>query len=473
METVGNNNKKFPYYSVKVISLLFLLMNCLTQLLSYYFGLTDIKKATKAICRSVVNHNILFVKVFQYLSSFSTELPNTMLEVFKDYTANAFTSEHDIDKELLDYISTKYNVDIVDTPKNAGMIAISFIATQRETKLPLLIKMKKKQIDEQIRDGCAEICFFYKYLRYWSWASSPYCSPSSPHHHNEEPPETNIIELLQPFVDNITNIQKQCDFDREIETLEKANLNLGILREFISIPSPYNDEVDRVKTRFIVMDYMSGQHGIPKETTLEDCKEYARLVTLYSMFHTMRPFHILNMDLHEGNLLLTYNENGRPHLNIIDFGMAEQLTTLESTNFSKLLYMGFDYYNQHNSPPSGTTITNKYDVVELFEVIFEDFNVESLLKQDKEKYKQLNEKLNMFIIELLSGSVEPDQKIMYRMLKAVNDITGRQVRFTVNAYNYVLGLAIGNKMVMNYIGHDMMMMKQLYEQNIQYLLLDE
>jgi len=376
-----------------------------------------------------------------------------MTQVFKEYTTHAFTNEESVDYELLKNICAKYEIQLTNIfPTNAGMIALIFQGVNIKTNEKVIIKIKKKDIDIRIHTGCEEICFLYKYLRYLS--TKTFIKE-----------EDSFIDLLKPFIDNIDNLKKQCDFEREIAILDETQENLGILGEFISIPRCYNAEDDRrFDTNFIIMQFMEGEHEIPHSSN-EDAMEYARILALYHMYHTMRPYHPLNMDLHQGNILLTRDAMNRPHLNIIDFGMSEELDKEESSGFSRVLHITHDYVKNGEK---GVDICSKYDIVSCFEVMFESADFIRRLK--KVERTRLNDIFGSFIVKIMTGKEETDHKIMYDVLKAVAQVTGEEVKFKRNTYNYVLGMAIGHKYLVEKVQYDMMKIVQIHKKNLDFLL---
>jgi len=112
----------------------------------YYIGHQSLAEATNSICKKIAKHNILFVKVFQYLSSFEGNIPSEITKVLKTYTTHAFVNPvADIDYELLEYIERKYGVEKVQSkPNNAGMIAVIFNGVIKKTGELVVIKIKKR-----------------------------------------------------------------------------------------------------------------------------------------------------------------------------------------------------------------------------------------------------------------------------------------------------------------------------------------
>jgi predicted unusual protein kinase regulating ubiquinone biosynthesis (AarF/ABC1/UbiB family) len=395
------------------------------------------------------------VKVFQYLSSFTKELPQDVINVLKSYTTHAFTENEIVDKTRLNYILAKYGIELsaCRVPSSAGMIAVVFKGIEKETGKKVVIKLKKQGISKRIKEGCVEICRLYEIIK-WFYSVEP-------------DDDENIFKVLQPFVDNIDNLLEQCCFDREIRILKEAKDKLGIIREFISIPTCYNDTEDSINsTDFILMEFMEGEHEINNLST-QDSREYAKLIALYHTYHTMRPFHYLNMDLHIGNILMTKDSKNRPHLNIIDFGMSEYVNNEESAAFSKLLSITNDHVKNSSK---GVDISTKYDLISVIGVLFDDKSALQNLTADLTL--EVNKVLANFIVEIMVGSLDGDHRIMYNVLKTVRQMTNKPIKFKRNVYNFCLGMAIGNKTILNKIDCSTKELVEIYKENMEFLLDD-
>ena len=248
------------------------------------------------------NENILFTKIFQSLANCSShQLDPELRAELQHYTANASYTEAEINYELLDRIEHEYNLQIDRRVINSGMIAIVFRGVDASGN-PVIIKLKRRSITEQLQRGCDDITTIYGYLSYWK-------------------PDNIYVRVLRPFIRNIDDIIEQCDFTREIANLRTAKEDFAPL-DFIQIPAVYNRTVAE-PVEYILMEYIEGTHTLPPNTPEEIRLTYLEQYCLCACFSFLSNT-IQHTDLHSGNLLFTTTG-----LAFIDYGMAIQLTDAE------------------------------------------------------------------------------------------------------------------------------------------------
>lgn len=249
------------------------------------------------------NQNILFTKVFQSLTnSCSLSLDPILRNSLSRYTTNVSYTEDEIDHTAIDEVEKNYDVRIDRRVINSGMIALVFHGTNSSGE-PVILKLKRRDIDSQIRRGCESTRYMYDVVAYWY-------------------PRNTIVRVLRPFIENIDDIIEQCDFDREIQNMLAAAEDYAEL-SFIQIPSVHNhssenqeNQKKQSKTNYILMDRIEGSHTMPSHKTEADRLHYLYQFCLFNSFGMLSNA-IQHTDLHTGNVLFT--DTG---LGIIDFGMA-------------------------------------------------------------------------------------------------------------------------------------------------------
>jgi len=240
------------------------------------------------------NQNILFTKIFQSLSNSKITLDHALRSELQRYTTNTSYSETEINYECLDQIEQDYDLTIDRHVINSGMIALVFKG-QRKSGEPVIIKLKRNNIHSQLSYGCQSIAALHQYFSFFF-------------------PKNTIIRILYPFIKNIKDIIKQCDFDNEIQNLKQAKDDFAPL-DFIQIPIVYNLTNTR-PSEYIIMELIQGVHVLPPDVSNDKRADYfEKYVTFraYAFFFNT----ILHSDLHSGNFLFTPTGLG-----IIDFGMA-------------------------------------------------------------------------------------------------------------------------------------------------------
>jgi len=418
-----------------------------SEYILYVIGLNDYGRMLNKITMRLVKHNILFIKMFQYLSSFTDTFSKPLLDSFNTYTNNATIFDDEIDTDTLMYVLDKYDIEIESqTPYRAGMIAVVYKGRFKnknekdELKSNVIIKIKKKNVDENIFKGCKYLQSMYKFCGMFVKK------------------DDEVLNLLQPFVDNFDNLKLQYDFEREIKTLKQAQAELpDFLADKIHIPKVFNDNKDSVECpKFILMEYIDGEHFNESNSyTKEDLYQYAKHIFLYIIHCSMIGGQVIHMDLHSGNLI--FDKINKNVVSIIDYGMSEVLSVKESSSLFKLILICADKLR------NGINISEKYDVVSLFESLFDDgFMLSTYLS--KPKRNELNSILSVFVANILSSTTTLDEKFMYDLLKNVSRIVGKRLKFSRAIYNSILGLAICNKLILRLLDHDLQQLSQLTQE---------
>jgi len=243
--------------------------------------------------------NILFTKIFQSLANNTNlELDNELRAELRPYTTNASYTEDEIDYDAIDAVEESYSVHLDRHVANSGMIALIFNGTDSSGN-PVVLKLKRADIYNRLREGCENVGAFYRWAAYW-W------------------PRHFIVRALRPFFLNLDDILEQCDFGREIQNMTEAREDYADLG-FVRIPVPRNRSTD--DTDYILMDRIEGSHTVSAETSEED-----RLVMLFKFCLFVSFGYVSNaiqhIDLHAGNVLFMPNGD----LGVIDFGLAFRFT---------------------------------------------------------------------------------------------------------------------------------------------------
>lgn len=287
-----------------------LLFHLLSHFFYYLVGWYNYDQVIRGTIDTLIKHNIIFIKVFQALSSnefFEKKFNNHL----KQCTNHANFYQEDQDEALLATILQTYDIELYQNkPINSGMIALAYKGKINKTNTDVIIKMKRKNIKKRLVSGYAEFRFWYKIIRWISFNSD-------------------MMNSISSFIDTEEYIVSQCDFEQEIvamkrtkreisETVEKLKIK-GL--EKIVIPSVYNHDDE---SRFIVIEFLAGVSCFEAEN------KYDTLYTLSSFGLTSifvnSHFHT---DLHPGNLICM--DNGQ--LGIIDFGMTVEVSSKLNSGF--------------------------------------------------------------------------------------------------------------------------------------------
>lgn len=260
-------------------------------------------KIVTYVFHRLTKHNVLFVKLFQALSS-NNFVSKETLEIFKSFTNSAKFYENEVDYELLDKVVEKYKIQLYSTaPINAGMISIVFKGRMEDTDV--IIKMKRIDIYNRLQWGYKEFGYFYKIAFWILWLFG----------------KNDLLDTIASFVESEDYILTQCEFKDEIfamRTMKKEldeYIEIGTITHIdkIVIPRVYN-QLD--ETEYIVMDFLDGISCF--EVSEQDKNEYIYIMGVFTTFPLIST--VQHTDLHPGNMIFM-NVNGVKKIGVIDFGM--------------------------------------------------------------------------------------------------------------------------------------------------------
>ena len=339
--------------------------------------------------------NILFIKVFQSLANsnnikFSPEF-QTQLQI---YNAHTSYTDDEINYECLDYIETKYSVLIDRHVLNSGMIALVFKGTN-STGQPIIVKLKRRNIQEQLRVCCTSVTELYNWFSYFF-------------------PTNMCVLVLKPFIMNIHDIIDQTDFAQEIENTKHAKEDYSIL-DFITIPTIYN--VPEPNPEYILMEFIEGTHTIPPDADRDMYMEKFGIFTCYAFLYNA----IQHTDLHNGNYLFTEKGFG-----IIDFGMAIQMSDEMHDIVLSIAAIIRD------QPP-----LHEIDFIDTFKDLFIP-PLDRATLNDVSKVEDLCIK----IARPLFDSIDMDELNILTTTSQLSQYTGHEIVFNKDVYKMLLGVSM-------------------------------
>lgn len=251
----------------------------------------------------LIEHNILFVKVFQVLSA-NKFMPSDFSDYFRKCTNNSSFSYDDIDFELLEEIKRVYNIQLYsERPINTGMIAIVFKGSMNGKDVA--IKMTRRNIHARLDDGYKELQQFYKLLNF-IWRDNPFLS------------------LIANFIKAKECILDQCSFQNEIKATNVMRNSLSEIdltdTDNLIVPEIYNNNDE---SRFIISEFLDGRDCFSIDDSDKD--HYTRLIVTFAMLEIFLT-NVVHTDSHPGNMIYM-KRNGVLQIGIIDFGMHLYMST--------------------------------------------------------------------------------------------------------------------------------------------------
>ena len=248
--------------------------------------------------------NILCVKIFQAIALNNSLIDESTNNKLLQFTDNAPWNYSDVELHNLHEISKKYNLQLkfgYEVPINSGMISLVFKAFKKDyLNQPVIIKMKRKNIQEKLDDAIDNLLIGIKLLSFIP-----------------------INRLSNVVNKNIDIIRQQTNFLEEVDNMTRIKNNCKNLK-YVKIPSA-NRAVTEEYPNCILMDYIEGI----KITQIqkEDYDGFAKQVMKFG-FVTSIVHGVTHGDLHGGNILFIKDNNDERYpykIGVIDFGIVYEL----------------------------------------------------------------------------------------------------------------------------------------------------
>ena len=133
----------------------------LTQWIFYWTDF-DYESFIDRLTHQLASINILYVKVFQAFALNKHYISDEINQKLMGFTDHAPFTNDDIDYETLFNIENDYGITIHHNyvPMNSGMISLVFQGTVKENDKPIIIKIKRKNIDIKLEEAIDKLLFF-------------------------------------------------------------------------------------------------------------------------------------------------------------------------------------------------------------------------------------------------------------------------------------------------------------------------
>ena len=441
--------------SLKTVYIAFRTLLIRLKYASYQYA--GLRECVHELAAVLVESNMLFIKIFQYLSSFTTDFSPEVLSVFRSYTNHAtFSRKEDVDETRLNSILSKYGILLEKSdPINSGSIAIVFkghmVASGSCT--PVVIKLKKKNVLKRLSDACSHMQFLFDLVKTFSMFDGILSDRS-------------LVDLLQPFIDNLDSLLTQCDFGSEIANMERICEETKRIRDYISVPKCYNDERDKGKdTDFIILEYIDGaSFGDPRYSSFEDNvkREYAKSILIYGL-SSISTSTCIHVDLHLGNILLVENSK---KVCLIDFGMTEDLDSDRRKPLLEIFKICVKYFRGRSCEEDLDLVTLllKPLVCNIDETVLDEMCLATRKTVNKDLY-------DVMVVDcIIRGNI--NEYNLYKMLHRLNGLLKQKMQFKPYFYNLLLGLGMTNKSIHNLLGFRDELYKDVMKDAIKYVFMD-
>jgi ubiquinone biosynthesis protein len=246
------------------------------------------------------------VKVFQAIASNNSLIDEKTNNKLLKFTDNAPWSYSDISLE--DIIEVSSDNDLVlkygfEKPINAGMISLVFKAYKKGNNEPVIIKMKRKNIEDKLNSAIENLQTFMYLLSFI--------------------PLVNKYQLPEVVNKNIDIIKHQTNFSEEVSNMIKIKENCKNLK-YVKIPTVYKDVTEKYPN-IILMEYINGIKL--NEIKEEDYEDFAKQIMKFGLVTTI-VHGLTHGDLHSGNILFIKDDNDNKYkykIGVIDFGIIYEV----------------------------------------------------------------------------------------------------------------------------------------------------
>jgi predicted unusual protein kinase regulating ubiquinone biosynthesis (AarF/ABC1/UbiB family) len=335
--------------------------------------------------------NILFVKIFQAIAINNNIVNENINNTFIQFTDNAPYTEADINYDVLFNLANKFNLKIENNflPINSGMISLVFKATKIDTNETLILKIKRNNIENTLKEAIDNLMFIVYLSSYFSIIQR--------------------YEIPVSIEKNINIIKSQTDFNQEIKNMDFMK-KICMRLDYIIIPKVY-PEVTEKYNNAIMMEFINGQKI--DEISKEDYYDFAIKLNKF-VFITLLIHGTTHGDLHGGNVLFIKDSNNTNNTNnsnikigLIDFGILYQM----SKSFNEIL---FDFCTE--------IFTKSPEDVAVRILTYGFFDPPDILNKITVDEKQfIIELITHFIRDILVDSKNANQKKIYEFLFNLNN----------------------------------------------------
>ena len=282
----------------------------------YALGYDSMKCFQQCACE-LGEINMFYLKALQTLSTNVNILSQEQIDFLSQYTDNVPYNDDEINRDVIksfEEASMKkeprfgYEVEFEQnaSPIKSGLIALIYYA-KLDSK-PVIIKVMRQGIREQLRDALRKIDFFVSLI---SWL-----------------PIIRNLQLSDILSENHSSMISQTNFTNEKDNIIRMFNNCKNT-DYINVPKVY-PEFTEDNESIIVMSYLEGR----KMDELEDGEkdEYSRLLAKFGIKCLLfnRFYHA---DLHSGNIVFMRDTQGNPQLGILDYGIMGEISKQEQHSF--------------------------------------------------------------------------------------------------------------------------------------------
>jgi predicted unusual protein kinase regulating ubiquinone biosynthesis (AarF/ABC1/UbiB family) len=340
------------------------------------------QKFIQRLALQLSKKNILYVKLFQAVALNKNLINDEINNELMKFTDSAPYDENDIDRELLFKVKDEFNLDLCSCkPLNSGMISLVFKMHNNDTNEDVVLKVKRKNIDNILSSAIENVQFFVHIMSFI--------------------PYLNTFDIATTFNKNIDSLKQQLDFNQEVENMREVDEKCKNLN-YIKIPRAY-EEVTKKFPNVIMMEFIEGK--TIQEIDEEDYSEYAGQLLKYGMASFLI-HRVSHGDLHAGNILFLKDDVTQERkICLIDFGVILRIEQKISEDF---LNIGLRLFTSPAREISRDLMCMYLEPVDI------------LLNLPNNHFERIIDKLESIIEETIHSKNQADQNKLYQCIVEIN-----------------------------------------------------
>lgn len=376
--------------TIKFIKQVFFIINMFYIIfseLTIYWVYKNYKNFIHRITNRLACINILYVKLFQAVALNNSYIDDKTNNQLLQFTDNAPWSYSDFNLSDIIQVSNDFNLELkygYEVPINSGMISLVFKAYDKNSGKPMIIKIKRKNIEIQLNDAISNLEIFFYILSFI--------------------PIINKYQITEVVNKNIDIIKQQTNFSIEVENIQKIKNNCINLK-YVKIPEVYK-EVTEKYPNIILMEYIDGMKI--NQLKKDDYNNFAQQIIKFGLVTTI--IHgVTHGDLHGGNILFIKDLKDDKHkykIGVIDFGIIYEL----DSEYKNLLFDVFTQLFNTSSRKSAIKLLNSGII-----------DPPGILKKIPNKHYENIINLTSVIIEETIHSKNANQIQLYKFLAKFKD----------------------------------------------------
>ena len=354
-----------------------------------------------SITNKLIQINILYVKFFQAFALNNNIIDDKINNTLIRFVDKAPWTESEIDFNMLSILEKEHDI-IFDQPLkpiNSGMISLVFKGKNRITGEDIVVKMKRKNIEQILTDGINDLLVFINWILYV--------------------PYINKFQIAEVMAKNIDLVKHQTDFVQEVKNIQVFRKMCKFLK-YVEIPN-VNSSITEKYNDIIIMNFING-NSIGK-IEQEDYDGFSRIMMKFVFVSTFL-YGKIHGDLHSGNILFIKDENSSTNkykLGILDFGLIYEISSETKDGMFSIM-------------------SNLYTVPtrELAEIIINSSLIEPLEQikaLEKEQYDNMITIITAFTEKHIKQNDKVNQMDLYKFLIELN--------------NYIENININQKQISN------------------------